>query len=119
MARTTSSAAKIIATDRPGKSLYARIYTAVRRIPRGRVSSYGRIARQVGGCTARQVGYAMAALPAGSAVPWHRVINHRGEISGRRAGDGAALQRARLESEGVDFDRRGRVDLRQRGWPIP
>jgi methylated-DNA-protein-cysteine methyltransferase related protein len=100
-------------TDTP-QSVYQRIYAEVRRIPRGRVSTYGGIARRLGGCTARQVGYAMAALPAGSRVPWHRVINHKGEISLR---DGATRQRALLEAEGVRFNLRGRVDLSQVGWP--
>ena len=96
------------------QSVYQRIYAEVRRIPRGRVSTYGGIARRLGGCSARQVGYAMAALPEGSRVPWHRVINHKGEISLR---DGAARQRALLEAEGVKFSLRGRIDLSQIGWP--
>lgn len=96
------------------QSIYQRIYAEVRRIPRGRVSTYGGIARRLGGCTARQVGYAMAALPDNSRVPWHRVINHKGEISPR---DGAPRQRALLEAEGVQFDHRGRVNLSQIGWP--
>jgi methylated-DNA-protein-cysteine methyltransferase-like protein len=96
------------------QSVYQRIYAEVRRIPRGRVSTYGGIARRLGGCSARQVGYAMAALPEGSRVPWHRVINHKGEISLR---EGAARQRALLEAEGVIFNPRGRIDLSLAGWP--
>lgn len=99
---------------RPGSSIYKRIYAEVRRIPSGRVSTYGGIARRLGGCGARQVGYAMAALPDGSPVPWHRVINHKGEISLR---EGAARQRALLEAEGVLFDLKGRIDLSRYGWP--
>ncbi|HET7650168.1 MAG TPA: MGMT family protein [Gammaproteobacteria bacterium] len=98
----------------PAPTIYQRIYAEVRRIPRGRVSTYGGIARRIGGCTARQVGYAMAALPPGSRVPWHRVINHKGEISIR---DGADRQRRRLEAEGIRFNLRGRVDLSNVGWP--
>ncbi|MGH8369603.1 MAG: MGMT family protein [Gammaproteobacteria bacterium] len=96
------------------QSVYQRIYAEVRRIPRGRVSTYGGIARRLGGCSARQVGYAMAALPAGSRVPWHRVINHKGEISLR---EGTGRQRTLLIAEGVHFDLRGRVDLSRVGWP--
>lgn len=99
---------------KPTQSVYQRIYAEVRRIPRGRVSTYGGIARRLGGCGARQVGYAMAALPEGSRVPWHRVLNHKGEISLR---DGAERQRALLEAEGVQFSLRGRVDLSRVGWP--
>ncbi|WP_298436281.1 MGMT family protein [Geobacter sp.] len=95
--------------------LYDRIYALVRRVPPGRATTYGRIARQVG-CTARTVGFAMAALPAGHDVPWQRVINARGEVSPRSDGDGDLIQRLLLEAEGVRFDARGRVDLRRYGW---
>jgi methylated-DNA-protein-cysteine methyltransferase-like protein len=96
-------------------SLYCRIYAIVRRIPPGRVTTYGRIARQVG-CTARTVGFAMAALPAGHDVPWQRVINSQGKVSPRRNGDGDLIQRLQLEAEGVQFDARDRVDLVRYGW---
>ena len=103
--------------DIPVDSLYARIYAAVRGIPRGRVSTYGRIAKLVGGCSPRQVGYAMAALPLGSHVPWQRVINHQGRISGRKHGNGAENQHVRLMREGVQFKIDGQVDLAVYGWP--
>lgn len=103
----------------PGSPLYARIYAAVRRIPKGRVSTYGRIARLVGAPGPRVVGYAMAALPAGSRVPWQRVVNHKGEISLRKGGDGELRQRRLLEAEGVRFSLRGRIDLKLYGWPKP
>ena len=96
-------------------SLYHQIYAAVEAIPYGRVSSYGRIAGQVG-CGARQVGYALAALPAGGDVPWHRVINHNGRISPRPGGE---RQRARLLAEGVWFDESGQVSWERFGWPEP
>jgi methylated-DNA-protein-cysteine methyltransferase related protein len=111
--------AKSRAPDQPVDSLYARIYATVRRIPRGRVSTYGRIASLVAGCSARQVGYAMAALPEGSRVPWQRVINHKGEVSARKHGSGAGAQRLQLVAEGVHFDLRGRIDLRRYVWPDP
>ena len=99
-------------------SLYKRIYAAVRRIPKGRVSTYGRIAKLIGAPGPRVVGYAMAALPAGSTVPWQRVVNHRGEISLRKGpGGGEARQRRALEAEGVYFNLRGRIDLKIYGWP--
>jgi methylated-DNA-protein-cysteine methyltransferase-like protein len=91
----------------------ASIYAAVHRIPRGRVSTYGRVAAAAGlPGQARQVGYALAALDDDSDVPWHRVVNARGEVSARSSASGVeALQRALLESEGVRFDARGRIDL--------
>ncbi len=100
----------------PVDSLYARIYAAVCSIPRGRVSTYGRVAKLVGGCSARQVGYAMAALPAGSRVPWQRVVNHQGRISSRKHSDGAERQRLKLLEEGVGFKRGGEIDLNLYGW---
>lgn len=95
--------------------LYSRIYALVCQVPRGRVTTYGSIGRQAG-CTARTVGFAMAALPAGHDVPWHRVINSRGTVSQRCTGDGDLIQRLLLEAEGVRFDARGRVDLDRYGW---
>ena len=100
--------------DRSG--VYALIYEIVRDIPPGRVATYGQIAGFLDGCTARMVGYAMAALPAGSDVPWQRVINSRGSVSPRRRGDGHGRQRKLLEAEGIVFDPRGRVDLNEYGW---
>ncbi len=102
----------------PATPLYSRIYALVRRIPPGLVTTYGRIARQVG-CTARTVGFAMAALPAGHDCPWQRVINSQGKVSPRRNGDGDLIQRLLLEAEGVQFDARGRVDLVRYGWTEP
>ena len=98
-------------------SLHQKIHDVVRMIPYGRVSTYGRISKMVGRCTARMVGYAMAALPDGSDVPWHRVINREGRVSQRSGGDGEIIQRKMLELEGVEFDRHGRVDLASRLWP--
>jgi methylated-DNA-protein-cysteine methyltransferase-like protein len=102
---------------RAPRSPYERIYAVVRRIPRGKVATYGQVARLAGRCTPRQAGYAMAALPSASGVPWHRVVNARGEISARsRDRDGELIQRVLLEKEGVRFDRRGRLDLARFGW---
>lgn len=99
------------------QSRWDRVYAVIRRIPRGRVATYGQIARLAGlPGQARQVGYALSALPTGSRVPWHRVINARGEVS-RRSRPGAELtQRMLLEREGLRFDARGRVRLRLVQW---
>ena len=93
---------------------YARIYLLVRQIPAGKVASYGQIAALAGDCTARMVGYPMAA--ANDSVPWHRVINAQGKISPRADGGGAVLQQARLEEEGIAFGPDGKVNLRVHRW---
>src|SRR5260370_35929210 len=87
---------------------YEKIYVVVSRIPRGRVATYGQVARLAGlAGQARMVGYALSALEAGSRIPWHRVVNAGGEISLRRDGGPAGrLQRALLQRERVRFDRR-------------
>jgi methylated-DNA-protein-cysteine methyltransferase-like protein len=98
---------------------YERIYTIVRLIPAGKVATYGQIAAIVGDCSARMVGYAMAALPAKSGVPWQRVINAQGKISLRADSQGNSLQRSLLEGEGVHFDAESKVDLRRYRWSGP
>ncbi len=93
------------------KSLtYTKIYDIVGRIPSGKVMTYGQIAGLVNHCTPRMVGYAMAALPANSNIPWHRVINHLGMISLRSYGENHLQQRL-LENEGIIFNDRNRIDL--------
>ncbi|MEA5445040.1 MGMT family protein [Gammaproteobacteria bacterium AB-CW1] len=90
---------------------YERIYAAVAAVPRGYVSTYGDIARAAGlPGQARLVGYALHALPSGSTLPWHRIINARGELSLPDDGAGS-IQRDRLAEEGVEFGLRGRIDL--------
>ncbi len=97
-------------------AVYERIYAQVRRIPKGKVATYGQIARIVGRCTARMVGYAMAALRGRTDVPWQRVINFQGGISPRACGDGSVRQRKLLEREGIRFNSRGRLDLKKYRW---
>jgi methylated-DNA-protein-cysteine methyltransferase-like protein len=95
-------------------SLYERVYEVVSRIPKGYVATYGQIAAMAGiPRGARQVGYAMAGLGRGRPrpeVPWHRVVNAKGESS---IGE---EQISRLESEGVAFAENGRIDLDVFGW---
>jgi methylated-DNA-protein-cysteine methyltransferase-like protein len=94
---------------------YREIYAIVRRVPRGRVATYGLIARLAGiPRHARRVGYALAALRE-DGVPWHRVVNAKGEISLRPTA-GYAEQRGLLEREGVVFDAEGRIDLARFQW---
>ncbi|HET7434595.1 MAG TPA: MGMT family protein [Thermoanaerobaculia bacterium] len=95
---------------------YARIWSAVKKIPPGRVATYGQIATLAGlDGHARQVGYALHNLPEKTDVPWHRVINAKGEISPRSAGDSHELQRMLLEAEGVAFVG-DKVDLKRFRW---
>jgi len=99
------------------KERNAIVFAAVCQIPPGRVATYGQIARICGlGRMARQVCYALNALPADSDVPWHRVINAKGEISLRSVTGSESVQRLRLEQEGVSFNDGGRVSLAEFGW---
>ena len=99
---------------------YPRIYAIVRRIPRGRVATYGQIAAIEGNSSARMVGYAMAALSGPNpAVPWQRVLNATGAVSERSGGGGTSRQRRALEAEGVMFDATGRIDFDTTGWDGP
>jgi len=87
------------------------VYQLVKKIPRGRVTTYGELARRLrirGG--ARVVGYAMAACPGGRGIPWHRVVGAGGRLIIREPY--ASLQRRLLESEGVKIEG-ARVDMRK------
>jgi methylated-DNA-protein-cysteine methyltransferase related protein len=91
-----------------------RVYRLVKRIPRGRVTTYGAIAkaiREPGG--ARVVGYAMASTPSGRGIPWHRVIGAGGRI--RLPEPHASRQRRLLETEGVEVGIHS-VDMKIYGW---
>ncbi len=89
----------------------------VRQIPRGRVATYGQVAALAGmPGQARQVGYALHALPDDEAVPWHRVINAQGRVSTRSEPFEESIQRQLLEREGLRFDAAGRTDLAQYRW---
>ncbi len=96
---------------------YTRIYAVVRRVPKGRVATYGQVAALAGiPGAARLVGYALHALRSGTVVPWHRVVNAQGRLSlGRTVAGGDLAQRRRLEAEGVEFVG-GRISLRRFGW---
>jgi methylated-DNA-protein-cysteine methyltransferase-like protein len=91
--------------SRDGDRFFARVYALVRKIPRGRVATYGQVAALLGVPRgARAVGWALRALPAAQAtrVPWHRVVGAGGRIS-LRDGLGPQIQRRRLRAEGVRF----------------
>jgi methylated-DNA-protein-cysteine methyltransferase-like protein len=93
------------------------ILAAVRRIPRGKVCTYGNVAEVAGlPRRARLVGTVLRQTPAARGLPWYRVINAGGRISFPTGSDAYARQRHKLEAEGVVFVG-GRVDLRRYGWP--
>lgn len=96
---------------------WERIYAVVRKIPRGRVATYGQVAQLAGlAGHARQVGYALHALEPTSRVPWQRVINAQGRVSPRAAPGFDAIQRRFLEREGISFGSDGRIDLTLHRW---
>jgi methylated-DNA-protein-cysteine methyltransferase-like protein len=93
------------------------VFRFVQRIPRGRVLTYGALAKALrlpGG--ARSAGRAMAATPSGRGIPWHRVVGERGKILIREPY--ASLQRKLLESEGISI-LESRVDLKRHLWKPP
>jgi len=96
------------------------ILELIRRVPAGRVVTYGQVAALAGFPRhAREVGRVLAELPEGADVPWHRVVNAGGQVSPRGLFGDEGLQRRLLEAEGVRFDRRGRIDLLERRWEPP
>jgi methylated-DNA-protein-cysteine methyltransferase-like protein len=97
---------------------HRQVYRLVRRVPRGKVVTYGQVAALLGRPrAARAVGTALGTLPGPllGTVPWHRVISAAGRCS-HRDGFSASIQRDLLEREGVRFDRRGCVDLERTRW---
>ena len=112
------------------KTFFETVWEIVREIPAGRVSSYGQIASMIPPdadmepalmqrLAPRWVGTALRKTPRGKSIPWQRVINSRGAISFPAGSPQADEQRRRLELEGVEFDSRGRVDLRRFSWEGP
>ena len=94
------------------------IYAVVAQVPKGRVATYGQIAELAGmPRRARLVGHVLSRLATGNRLPWHRIVNAKGEISARGDDGAAALaQRRRLEREGICFDESGRLALARYRW---
>lgn len=105
-----------------GQNIYFKIYNVVRRIPPGKVATYGQIAALIGSPrAARIVGWALRNLPLNTKVPWHRVINKEGMISIENMGAPKELQVKLLQSEGiVIIKQEGNyfVDLKKYGWQV-
>lgn len=112
------------------KTFFETVWEIVLEIPAGSVSSYGQIASMIPPgedielermqrLAPRWVGTALRKTPRGKSIPWHRVMNSRGAISFPAGSPQADEQRRLLEMEGVEFDSRGRVDLRRFAWKGP
>ncbi|MCH7958552.1 MAG: methylated-DNA--[protein]-cysteine S-methyltransferase [Candidatus Hydrogenedentes bacterium] len=102
-------------TEETRPNFYDAVYRVVRKIPRGRVMTYGQIATILGAPrAARAVGYAMRASP--KKVPWQRVINRMGQISARGDVERPIIQQQMLEAEGVVFDDTESCDLGRYRW---
>lgn len=99
-------------------STYDQIYQVVRRIPYGQVATYGQVAELANlAGKARLVGYALYRIAPDSDIPWHRVINAKGQVSESPVRYGSDhLQRSLLEAEGIKFDNEGRIRLRDYLW---
>ena len=99
----------------PDQNYRKRVYDLVRKIPRGRVMTYGQLAELLGdGYTARTVGFAMHGSD--NKTPWHRVINAKGACSTGRLVLPHDKQQRMLEAEGIKFDERGRCDIQTYLW---
>jgi methylated-DNA-protein-cysteine methyltransferase-like protein len=109
--------------SKPPAPFYRQVYAIVWEIPRGKVTSYGRIAEMLNNPgAARQVGYAMSALknraddPAYQGIPWQRVVNHQGQIVIRGSGEGRLYQAELLREEQVAVSKDLKVDLEKHLW---
>jgi len=117
MGSKTASDSESLRASSPDDISYKRIYAIVKKIPAGKVATYGQIAALAGmPRNARQIGYALHRLPENSGIPWQRVINAKGEVSPRTWSENHLLQRILLEGEGVEFNDAGRVPLARFGW---
>ncbi len=106
----------VTSDDSPG-DIDQRIWLVVAMIPAGFVATYGDIAARAGlPGNARRVGRALRALPAGTSIPWHRVINAQGRLSLPPNSAAGKTQRCRLLAEGVAFSGQWRIDLRSFRW---
>jgi len=101
----------------PASPTHRRIHQVVQRIPRGRVATYGQVAALAGlPRQSRLVGYVLHGLPPDTRLPWHRVVNAKGEVSLRRDGlGGEQIQTQLLMREGVRFSA-GRLSLERYRW---
>jgi len=93
-------------------NFFERVYDEVRKIPKGKVMTYGQIASRIGTRDARRVGHALHANKDGSGIPCHRVVNKEGRLAPGYAFGGPNEQRNRLLIENIKFTDETRVDLK-------
>ena len=99
-------------------SFYIRAIEIIKKIPEGKVATYGQVAKYAGNPQGtRQIARILHSSSEKHELPWHRVINSKGKIS-LNPGDGYELQKMLLENEGIQFDENDRVDLSKFGWNI-
>ena len=95
---------------------FEKIYEVVKKIPKGKVATYGQVAALAGNPRlARVVGYALHQNPDPANIPCHRVVNREGKVAESFVFGGGAIQRQRLEAEGIVFEPNGKIDLRKYG----
>ena len=99
-------------------TLFSNILNIVKQIPKGKVATYGQIATIAGTQNPRLVGYALASSKEGTDIPWFRVINSQGKISFPEDSDGFKIQYSLLQNEGIIFDAKNYINLKQFGWEI-
>ncbi|MFO0980133.1 MAG: MGMT family protein [Planctomycetota bacterium] len=101
-----------------GPGFHARVHAVVRSVPCGSVTTYGDIATVLGRrAVARHVGFALAALPVESDVPWHRVVNAQGRISLRHDGKPSPAQARLLRAEGIAVNAAGKIaGFKRKRW---
>jgi methylated-DNA-protein-cysteine methyltransferase related protein len=96
---------------------FENVYELVKRIPEGKVATYGQIARMLGEPRkGKIVGWALHSNPSPAVIPCHRVVNRFGELSGGFAFGGSEAQKKLLKKEGILIDESGTIDLRKYLW---
>ena len=101
----------------PNPGLFDKVYEYVKKIPKGKVATYGQIAKVLGTRDVRKIGWALHANKS-EKVPCHRVVSKEGKLAANFAFDGWKEQRRRLESEGVSFKDEMFVDLSSHLWQV-
>lgn len=98
-------------------TFFEEVYGVVKKVPEGKVATYGQIARILGQpAKAKIVGWALYSNPSQSGIPCHRVVNRKGYLSGGGAFGGIGVQKELLEAEGIIFDESGTIDLDKYLW---